>query len=303
MASDQHLTIDTPVQPRVMTLPDGTGIKTILLHILDDEFHDQRIETALDLARATSAHVSCLHVTPVEAYVAFENFGGVFVMNDIVRKLDQGNADLKYRVSKRFEREDVSWDYEEVTGNVASVLLGRAALADILIMSRQPPHRDFVGPTIGFLGDLLHRSRTPLLIPGSGGKAFEPGGLALIAWNGSIEAANAVRASLGLLKLAGTVRILQVCEDKGGPDDFPGTKLLEYLSRQGIHADLVVEPSPTGRVGHDVIAGMIVAEARGGDAAYVVMGGYSHTRAGEFVFGGVTRTLLKDCPVALVVAH
>ena len=303
MASDQHLTIDTPVQPRVMTLPDGTGIKTILLHILDDEFHDQRIETALDLARATSAHVSCLHVTPVEAYVAFENFGGVFVMNDIVRKLDQGNADLKYRVSKRFEREDVSWDYEGVTGNVASVLLGRAALADILIMSRQPPHRDFVGPTIGFLGDLLHRSRTPLLIPGSGGKAFEPGGLALIAWNGSIEAANAVRASLGLLKLAGTVRILQVCEDKGGPDDFPGTKLLEYLSRQGIHADLVVEPSPTGRVGHDVIAGMIVAEARGGDAAYVVMGGYSHTRAGEFVFGGVTRTLLKDCPVALVVAH
>lgn len=303
MASDQHLTIDTPVQPRVMTLPDGTGIKTILLHILDDEFHDQRIETALDLARATSAHVSCLHVTPVEAYVAFENFGGVFVMNDIVRKLDQGNADLKYRVSKRFEREDVSWDYEEVTGNVASVLLGRAALADILIMSRQPPHRDFVGPTIGFLGDLLHRSRTPLLIPGSGGKAFEPGGLALIAWNGSIEAANAVRASLGLLKLAGTVRILQVCEDKGGPDDFPGTKLLEYLSRQGIHTDLVVEPSPTGRVGHDVIAGMIVAEARGGDAAYVVMGGYSHTRAGEFVFGGVTRTLLKDCPVALVVAH
>jgi nucleotide-binding universal stress UspA family protein len=33
------------------------------------------------------------------------------------------------------------------------------------------------------------------------------------------------------------------------------------------------------------------------------MGGYSHTRIGEYVFGGVTRTLLNDCPVPLVVAH
>ena len=34
-----------------------------------------------------------------------------------------------------------------------------------------------------------------------------------------------------------------------------------------------------------------------------VMGGYSHSRAGEFMFGGVTRALLKDCPVALAMAH
>ena len=161
----------------------ASGIKTILLHILDDEFHDQRIDTALTLARAASAHVSCLHVTPIEAYVAFENFGGVFVMQDVMRKLDEGNADLEFRVKKRFKREDVSWDYEHVTGNVASILTSRAALADILITSRQPPRQDFVGPTFGFLGDLLHRSRTPLLIPASDGKLFDPTGLALIAWN------------------------------------------------------------------------------------------------------------------------
>jgi nucleotide-binding universal stress UspA family protein len=303
MSREQQLTMNRPTERTLMQPVDGSTIKTILLHILDDEFHDQRIDTALDLARACSAHVSCLHVTPVEAYVAFENFGGVFVMSDVMRKIDERNADLQYRVKERFKREDVSWDYEEVTGNVPSVLLSRAALADILIMSRQPPHHDFVGPTVGFLGDLLHRSRTPLLIPGSDGTRFDPSGSSLIAWNGSIESANSVRASLGVLALSHEVRILQVSEGREDPADFPATALLEYLSRHGIHAELISEPSPTGDVGHDVIAGMIVAQATGAGVGCIVMGGYSHTRVGEFVFGGVTRTLLRDCPVALLVAH
>jgi nucleotide-binding universal stress UspA family protein len=46
-----------------------------------------------------------------------------------------------------------------------------------------------------------------------------------------------------------------------------------------------------------------VARARGAGAAYIVMGGYSHTRIGEYVFGGVTRTLLAECPLPLVIAH
>lgn len=284
-------------------LAGASGIKTILLHILDDEFHDQRIDTAVELSRTCSAHVSCLHVTPIEAYAAFENFGAVFVIEDVMRKLDERNADLQFRVKERLKREDVSWDYEQVTGNVASILASRASLADILITSRQPARRDLVGPTVGFLGDLLQRSRTPILIPGSNGKGFDPTGLALIGWNGSMEGANAVRASLGLLKLASSVRVLQVPEGKPGEMDLSGTRLLEYLSRHGILAELSTESAPTGDIGHDVIAAVIVAEARGASAACIIMGGYSHSRFGEYVFGGVTRTLLKDCPIPIVIAH
>jgi nucleotide-binding universal stress UspA family protein len=279
------------------------GVKTILLHILDDEHRAHAIETGLALGRACSAHLSCLHVTPIEAYVAFDSFGGVFVMNDIIRKLDERDVELHREIENELGGEDVSWDYEQTTGNVASAIIRRAALADLLITLRQPPARDFVGPTIGFLGDLIQRSRTPLFIPGSTKQTFDPTGPTLIAWNGSFEAANSVRASLGLLKLSRDVRVLHVSEEKPGSDAFPGTKLLEYLSRQGVHAELCPEPSPTGDVGHDVIAGMIVAQAQGLRAQYIVMGGYSHARIGEYVFGGVTRTLLKDCPIALVIAH
>jgi nucleotide-binding universal stress UspA family protein len=304
MTNEQQLVTERPAERfEASALPAPSGIKTIILHILDDEFHDQRFDTALALARACSAHVSCLHVTPIEAYVAFDNFGGIFVMNDVMQKLDQRDADLKRLVQERLSKEDVSWDYEQVTGNVASVLIGRAALADLLVTAHEPPHHDFVGPTIGFLGDLLNRLSTPVFIPAFPRTPVDPAGTAMIAWNGSVEAANAVRASLGLLRVASKVRVFEVAEEKLGTKAFPGTTLLEYLSRQGIHAELTVESSPTGDIGADVIAGMIVAQAEGAGAAYIVMGAYSHSRVGEWIFGGVTRSLLKDCPVPLALAH
>jgi nucleotide-binding universal stress UspA family protein len=301
----QQLVMEPREQQSAASVLAGSGVKAILLHVIDDEFHDQRMDTALAIARAHSAHLSCLHVTPIEAYVAFDSFGGVFVMNDVIRKLDERDADLRMRVEARLREEDVSWDYEQATGNVASVLIGRAGLADLLITAREPVHKDFVAPTVGFLGDLLHRSRTPLLVPAPDGIPFDPTGLAVIAWDGSVEAANAVRFAVGLLKLASEVRVLQVPEHKADDDrkTFPATSVLEYLSRHGIEADLTVEPAPGGNAGSDVVAGMIVAAARGAGAADVVMGGYSHSRIGEYVFGGVTRTLLKQCPVPLVIAH
>lgn len=299
MRTEQQLLMERPATTR----PKAPGIHTILLHILDDEFHDQRIEIGLALSRACSAHLSCIHVTPMEAYVASDAFGGIFVMNDVMRALDERDYELRDKVEQRLAREDVSWDYEQVTGNVTSAIIGRAALADLLVTARRPHQADFVAPTVGFIGDLLQHARTPLFIPAFNGPDFDAGGPAVIAWDGSVEAANAVRSSLGLLELASEVRVLEIPERNRNPKAFPGTKVLEYLSRQGVHAELTVEQPPSGDAGPDVVAGMLVAQARGAGAAYIVMGGYSHTRIGEFLFGGVTRMLLTECPVPLVIAH
>lgn len=302
--SEQHLVMERSTEAIAKHAPAPSSIKTILLHILDDEFHDQRIETGLSLARACSAHLSCLHVTPIEAYVAFDKFGGILVMDDVMTAIDERDVELRGKLEDRLAREDVSWDYEQITGGVASTLLRRASLADLVISAREPPHHDYLAPTIGFLGDLLSRSRTPLFIPAFPQDTFDPAGAAIIAWDASVEAANAVRSALGLLALAREVRVVGVREERN--DDrksFPATDVLEYLSRHDIHAQLKIEDPPAGHPGQDVVSGMIVAEALGSGASYIVMGGYSHTRVAEFVFGGVTRTLLKECPLPLVIAH
>lgn len=305
MMTDQQLMIDrTSNTPVEIAQAPATTVKTILLQIQNDSSLDSRIEAALSLARACSAHVSCIHVRPVEAYLASDGFGG---MNDVIKMLEEEDARLRFRIESRLKSEDVSWDYVQVGGDVAtavdvaSTIVRHAALADLLVVGRAPQKDEFAAPATGLLGDLLFRARTPIFIPGGEVSAADPTGDALIAWDGSYEAANAVRSLLGLLKLAASVEVIQVPERKD--DAFPGTRLLEYLSRHGIHAELVVAEPPSDKSDHDVVAATLVAHARATGAAYMVMGGYSHSRLGEYVFGGVTRVLLKECPVPLVIAH
>ncbi|HET9399252.1 MAG TPA: universal stress protein, partial [Sphingomicrobium sp.] len=265
------------------------GVKTILLHVQNERALKLTLETALSLARACNAHLDCLHVTPVQAYVAFDSFGGVFVMSDVLKAIEEEEGRLTAQIQAELSKEDVSWNYLQITGDVPNRLIGHAALADLIVTSRQPKSSDFQGPTIGMLGDLLHRSRTPLFIAADDGTLPDPTGNVLIAWNGSFEAANAVRSAIGLLKLASDVCILNVDEQKD--EAFPSTRLLEYLSRHGIHADLRVETADPNYRDADSLADRLTAEAKRMKAAYVVMGGYSHNRVSQYIFGGLTRTM------------
>ena len=297
--STQQLEVE---HPTLATRADvQSGVKTILVHVQNDKSLATRVEAALSLARSCEAHLSCVHITPIEAYVAFDSFGGVFVMNDVIKTIDEEAARIREELQVKLRSEDVAWDYTEVTGNIASQLVSRAALADLIVTGRDPHPADFAGPTIGLLGELLYRSRTPLFIPADEEAPPDPTGAALIAWDGSYEAANAVRSSIGLLKIASQVRVLQVREK--ADEAFPGTKLLEYLSRHGIHAELIIEEAPSAGGARHFVSGALLAHAQALGASYLVMGGYNHSRAGEFVFGGVTRSLLGSSPVPLVIAH
>ena len=53
----------------------------------------------------------------------------------------------------------------------------------------------------------------------------------------------------------------------------------------------------------DFVFECLNAEARHMQAAYVVMGGYSHNRLSEYVFGGLTRSMLAASSIPLFIAH
>jgi nucleotide-binding universal stress UspA family protein len=99
-----------------------------------------------------------------------------------------------------------------------------------------------------------------------------------------------------LLKQASAVHIVTVDDDKHY--DFPPLGASEYLSRHNVQSELVRESKGTLSV-----EDRIVATAQGLGAAYLVMGAYGHTRAREFLFGGVTHSLLKECPLPLIAAR
>lgn len=291
---ESQLLMDRPATLTIAEPVAGAQIKTILLHVQNDPSLEARIQAALSLARATEAHLRCLHVTPIEAYVTTDSFGGLFVMDRVMERIGEEEEKLRGDLESRLSSEGIPWDYQQVTANTVTELVRCAALSDIVVTGRQAHLGREQGLEIGVIGDVLMAVRTPLLIPGDAQETFDPFGGAVIAWNGSYEAANAVRNAVGLLKLSSSVRVVRFING----EQPPPMALLEYLSRQGIHAELdswVLEQDPVDE--------LLVQYATQKAASYVVMGGYGHSRAGEFLFGGATRALLKACPVALLLAH
>ena len=271
------------------------GIKSILLHVHDDSHLEHRLQAALSIARACTAHLQLLHVVPIEAYTFVDAYGGMNLSAQLVEALEDQARTVQASVQERLRNEDVSWDYQSATSPLAAAVIGHASLADLVIVGREHSAPDFGLGGSYLINRLIAESRTPILIPGDQVPIAEFDWPAVIAWNGSVEAANAVRGGIGLLKLAPKVKVVRFVESK--PAQFPNTQLLEYLSRHGIHADfderqIIYSP-----------AADIVAYARSKGCAYLVMGGYSHSRAGEFLFGGVTRDLLRECPVSIVTMH
>jgi nucleotide-binding universal stress UspA family protein len=291
--------LDRPQVSDEAAQPAKLAPTTILLPMQSADSAEGTLEAALSLARSYSALITCLRISPIEAHVVFSGFGGVFVMDRVMKALDEGEAELRAKIEGKLNKEDVSWDYSQVTGNVATQLVRYAALADLVVIGREPHRVGFVGPSVGLLGDLVSRSRTPLFIPQDNAAPCDATGPALIAWDGSYEAANAIRSALGMLILAPEVHIVQIEEQK--TEVFPSTRLLEYLSRHGIHAELTVEPE--AKLDREMISDILIARAMAVEASYLVMGGYNHSRVGEYLFGGVTRNMLTGCPLPLVIAQ
>jgi nucleotide-binding universal stress UspA family protein len=271
-------------------------MKSVLLHVQDDDGLESRLQAALSIVRASAGHLLCLHVTPINAYVAFDGFGGVFAMNDIMKVLDEQEAAMRSKIEGHLAREDVSWSYEQTAADPTYSLVSHGALADLIVLGRLRHSQTAAYSAMAMIGDILKASRTPILIQPEKNKVFDPFGTAIVAWNGSFEAANSMRLALPLLKLASAVHIVSIGEDKDL--DFPALDASEYLSRHEIPTELVSEAKGSRTVAEKLVA---VAQARG--ASYLVMGGYGHSRAREYWFGGVTRSVLQDCPIPLLMSR
>lgn len=295
MKSANELVMEQPAIRRGIDAEAAVPIKSILFVVHDDEGLEKRLQAALSLARACSAHVQLLQVIPLEAYSVVDTYGGTLVNGEIVGALEQQAAKVRGRLEDHLRKEDVSWSYEVTTFATLPLLLNNAALADLMVIGREPRWHEFGRTGPGLLGALVCSTRTPLCIPGDECETIDPFGNALVAWNGSIEAANAVRSTIGLLRMASQVRVMRFVEDR--EPAFTDTSVLEYLSRHGVHAEIEAHAPKT-----DTASDLIQRADRLG-AEYIVMGGYSHSRAGEFLFGGVTRELLGACPISLLMAH
>lgn len=148
-----------------------------------------------------------------------------------------------------------------------------------------------------FEAALFQSGRPVLLVPESFTRHGCPKRV-LIAWSPERESARAVNDALPLLQSAEEVRILVVDTGSGGPEVNPGGDMARHLARHGVKVEVKHVPGsgePVQRV--------ILKEGEYLGADLIVMGGYGHSRTGEWLFGGVTRDILRTMDVPILMSH
>ena len=267
-------------------------MKSIMVHAGGDNAFESRLQAGLDLARRFHGHMSLILPRPTQDYVAFDMFGGAHFVAEAFEAAEKEREKLCTRIDARLKAEDVPWDWQIFDGTTSDALINAGRLGDILVMSLDTAGT--AGTARAWISDVVTASRTPVLaVPANAAPlSFDR---AMVAYDGGFEAANALRAALPLLQAASFVRISEI---EMVPEQFPVTDAATYLSRHGINAEIAVAAK-----GDQSVEERLLAETHAWRPDFLVMGAYSHGRWRETLFGGVTRFMLSELGIPILLAH
>ena len=203
---------------------------------------------------------------------------------------------LRLVTESRLGRGDVAWDWRSHDGNVVETLIEQSVLADLFVLSQPAAAGQRGGRRpLAIVGDVVMYIRCPLLMVPRGAGQLDLDGPVVAAWNGSAEAAHALRMALPLLKRASGVHLVEV---SGDSPRLAAREAAHWLLRHGIEVDVHEWPAKGRRVSAALLNAAAELSAR-----YMVMGAYGHSRLRETVLGGVTRELIASSTLPLLMAH
>lgn len=199
---------------------------------------------------------------------------------------------IKQRVARLQAKTELQKE-EVLLGTVEDVMTHYAMQADIIVMST--PQSE--SADIAFEGALFRSGRPVLLVPAEMTSSI--GQRVLIGWKPKREAARAVADAMPFLESAEKAVVVTVNAQRDSIDPASGPAITALLQHKGVKAELHALEA-----GKNETAEMkLLQEAAAIGADLIVMGGYGHSRLREFVFGGVTRSLSRGCPIAVLMSH
>jgi nucleotide-binding universal stress UspA family protein len=278
------------------------SIKTILVYVPSGKNAAATLGAVLKIAGAGNAHVIGLHLTPdLPVYGEFP----AEVSQDVIDRLQKAGEEAAAAARRAFEEafKDSAVTHEWC-GFIASYVMGADLIAqqgravDLIVCGKASD--ELPDAWSDFAETALMRSGRPVLIVPPGATAKPIGTNAVIAWNGTREAARAVFDSLALIQNAASVRAITLIdsEEQRAAAEANGAPLVAALARHGIKAAFEVSYTAGGSTGEAILAKLL---DNGCDL--LIMGGYSHSRFREMLFGGVSRDILRNTWVPTLVSH
>lgn len=274
--------------------------KTIAVWI--DPQRSAPVDAAIKLALAFGAHLTGLnHVDVIRLPPYIRAHLGEELARQQVQRAESDAAAAGAGFETLAQRAGLTGvEVRRLVGEPVQGLVTSARYADLIVMGQVDMEmadgsekRDF--PDHAILGC----GRPTLMIPYAGSfDAF--GEHAVVAWSATRESTRAVTDALPLLQRAKKVTIIvgDAKPGSGGHGAMPGADIAVYLARHGVK----VEVSQERTAGIDV-GSLLLSRIADLGADLLVMGGYGHSRMREMVLGGVTRTILREMTVPVLMSH
>ena len=273
---------------------------TLMTHVQPEAEARPRLDFAVGLAERFGARLIGLGAEMIPP-LAFDNgfypvdAEWVIAMRESIEDQLEVSRDLFHRQAARLPEGDALWVCGVESPTSALTVASRAA--DLIVLGgagrRHPNAYRDASPA-----ELAMRAGRPVLVAPPTAPALSAKTIVL-AWKDTREARRALTDALPFFERAETVVVLEVYDRDGEEDAKVRTEdVVAALRRRGVPAEAKVTPH-----GHGPLSVCILDEARARGADLVVLGCYGHTRLGEWVFGGVTRDILAQDEVHLLLSH
>jgi nucleotide-binding universal stress UspA family protein len=274
------------------------------------------LQSGLALARQFNAHLETLFVRfdPAQApQLGFlggdvSGYSARYFIDAAIKAADDAQSAAAASFAKAVDKSGVdvtdspstqnhaSAELKVVQGDFADRIEEESRLADLVVFSGEGGELAIERAREALESVLLSGAR-PVLFVTAGLDGADIGQRIALAFDGSASAAHAVTAALPFIKRAKAVHAFEVTEAPKSSTALMDLK--RYLALHGVEVKThAIDP------GTEDTEEALLSAVQKEHCDLLVLGGYGHSRVREFVFGGVTRHVLRCGALpAVLMAH
>ncbi len=284
-------------------------ITNVLAYIDGRDSAENAAETAFQLGIRHEAHVEGLHVRadPREFITNAPIYSGIESLEKFIESFDRATEEQEKKATDAFtgvrERYAVAEaeatpsqpgptaHWTVVAGRAEPIVCQRARVVDVCVIG--VGGNTSTNSTSAVIEAALFDSGRPVLVAPSN-PPQSVGGNLVVAWNRTAAAARALNTAMPLFDKADRIRLVYV--DTGAKAGPSAEQAAAYVERHGFSVETETIKSDSKAVGDSLLR-------YSQNADLLVMGAYSHSRLREVVLGGVTRHVLANAEVSVLMVH
>ncbi|MBP7649830.1 MAG: universal stress protein [Phenylobacterium sp.] len=281
------------------------NLQDILLHIdtYPEPTSDAAIDAAVDVAALLGAQITALALRltiPVKSNMIAEHLIG---LTDLAREEEARSLAAATHGLDRFKAR------AESRGVFRGVLLETTQFANFAQhVAQRARARDLCIVPVGGALDgqnevaetLIFHSGRPVLLMRREAKvnAKLAGGVAVLAWDGSVPAARAMADALPILRGMRQVRVLTIVNEKASATAGLAQDAARHLQAHGVET-VIDEVDAKG----EFISRVLDSYLARTEADLMVMGAYGRSRLREVILGGATEHMLRRAQLPVLMSH